>query len=28
MEANLSEINILKLKINRLNMTIFNFCIQ
>jgi len=26
-EANLSEINTLKLKINKLNMTIFNFCI-
>jgi len=27
-KANLSEINTLKLEINRLNMTVFNFCIQ
>jgi len=27
-EADLSEINTLKLKMNKLNMTIFNFCIQ
>jgi len=27
-EADLSEINTLKRKINRLNMTVFNFCIQ
>jgi len=27
-EADLSEINMLKWKINRLNMTVFNFCIQ
>jgi len=27
-EADLSEINTLKCKINRLTMTVFNFCIQ
>jgi len=27
-EADLSEINTLKLKINRLNIIVFNFCIQ
>jgi len=27
-EADLSEINMLKCKINRLNMTVFNFCIH